>query len=234
MVKWPLTFDQEQSSKKQIQKEDDKRRSRPTKEGDDDTNRPGERPSTANFQLHKPPPGRNSRSNKIALNQYCIQMFMKLTLSAVTKALRRNFYGEKSTVTKAREWNLYKARSSDCGGFQGLRVPGQAVQTGLGHVAEALKSVAHCLLHLVWEALASIVSAVTEAVFDAVVGSVSATGSAVGGLVEKARDSAEAVVKEYLPEIGKEVSDLVVKMVSDALDNYKDALGFVVENVVAN
>ncbi|CAN0826574.1 hypothetical protein LINGRAHAP2_LOCUS726 [Linum grandiflorum] len=113
MVKWTHTFDQEQSSKKQIQKEAKKRRSRPTKEGDDDTNMPGERLSTAKSQLHKPPPGRNSRSNKIALNQYCIQRFMKLTLSAVTKALRRNFYGERSTTTKARERNLYKARSAE-------------------------------------------------------------------------------------------------------------------------
>ncbi|CAN1269415.1 hypothetical protein LINPERPRIM_LOCUS13576 [Linum perenne] len=118
--------------------------------------------------------------------------------------------------------------------LQGLRVPGQAVQTGLNHVAEGLKSVAQYFLQLVWEALGSLVSAVIEAVFDAIIGSISATGSAVGGIVEMARESAEVMVKEYLPEIGKEVSELAVKVVSDVLENYKDAIGLVVENVLAN
>ncbi|CAL1361679.1 unnamed protein product [Linum trigynum] len=115
--------------------------------------------------------------------------------------------------------------------IQGLRVPGQAAQTGLGHIGEGLKSVLDYIFQLVWEAATSAVSAAFDAVLEAIVGSLTTTGSAVGGLVEQTRNSLEGLLKD-LPELGQEVSDLLTTLLSDAWGNYKDALGYVAEHAL--
>ncbi|CAN0899175.1 hypothetical protein LINGRAHAP2_LOCUS20120 [Linum grandiflorum] len=117
--------------------------------------------------------------------------------------------------------------------IQGLRVPGQAVQTGLEQIGEALKSVIDYIFNLILEAMTSAVSSAIEAVFEAIVGSFTSTGSAVGGLIDNTRNSLEGMLKD-LPELGQELSDLITKMLSDAFDNYLGALGYVAENVLDN
>ncbi|PON75062.1 hypothetical protein PanWU01x14_044140 [Parasponia andersonii] len=111
-----------------------------------------------------------------------------------------------------------------------LKVPGENAKGLLEQVAEALKGFIQYTFDLAVEAITTIVSMSFDHVKEGVMGSASVASSAVLGLVEQTKASFEGLVKD-LPELWEGFSEMVSTIATDLWNNYKDALGYVRENI---
>ncbi|MCI57552.1 hypothetical protein A2U01_0078803, partial [Trifolium medium] len=64
---------------------------------------------------------------------------------------------------------------------------------------------------------------------DTITGSVSATGSIAAVLADKLKSSFEESLKQ-LPELIEEISDMMLNMVTELWNNYKEAVEYVTGN----
>ncbi|GAV78210.1 hypothetical protein CFOL_v3_21678 [Cephalotus follicularis] len=111
-----------------------------------------------------------------------------------------------------------------------FKVPGEALQTGMEYVGEVIRACFDYVFELAWEAISTLISTAFDNFVEAVTGSVSVTGSVFGDLVEKTRASLDGLLED-LPEIIGGLSEMIMTIVSDLWNNYKDALGYVAENI---
>lgn len=113
--------------------------------------------------------------------------------------------------------------------IQAFKVPGEAAHGALQQIAEAIKGCFEYLLEMIMEAISSLISSCFDLLTEVVTGSAAVTGSAVGGLVEKARNSFDGLLKD-LPELANDFYEMVSTLISDLWNNYKEAVGYVTEN----
>ena len=114
--------------------------------------------------------------------------------------------------------------------IQALKVPGQNAKGLLEQVTEYLKGFFEYFLELAVEVITTIISTSFDLLKEGVMGSASVASSAIIGLVEQTRTSFEGLVKD-LPDLLQGFSEMVSTIVTDLLNNCKDALGYVKENV---
>ncbi|KAF5810339.1 hypothetical protein HanXRQr2_Chr04g0168221 [Helianthus annuus] len=98
--------------------------------------------------------------------------------------------------------------------IQGLKVPGEALQSAMEQFGGFIRSCVEYLFELFLES---------------VFGSVAATGAAAGGLVEKTRSAFQGLTEE-IPTVVEGAVEMVTTMVTDLWNNYIDAQSYVTEN----
>ena len=114
--------------------------------------------------------------------------------------------------------------------IQLFRVPGLAIEGALEHIAVLLRTAVECVFDLLKDGLVSLISSGVELVSGTATGSISLTTSAVVELTEKMKNAFD-MLAEIFPEAFEGMSEMVGKMVSDLWDNYKDAVGYIIQNV---
>ncbi|GMN50243.1 hypothetical protein TIFTF001_019401 [Ficus carica] len=114
--------------------------------------------------------------------------------------------------------------------IQAFKVPGENAKGLLEQFSEVLKGVVQYFLELILKAITTMISTSFDLLKEGAVGSASMASSAITGLVEQTRASFEGLLKEYLPELIKEFSEMISTIANDLADNFKDALGYVKEN----
>jgi len=87
-----------------------------------------------------------------------------------------------------------------------------------------------CVFDLLKDGLVSLISSGVELVSGTATGSISLTASAFVELTEKMKNAFD-MLAEIFPEAFEGMSEMVGKMVSDLWDNYKDAVGYIIQNV---
>ncbi|KAL3531070.1 hypothetical protein ACH5RR_010392 [Cinchona calisaya] len=110
--------------------------------------------------------------------------------------------------------------------IQAFKLPGQAVQGLLEKLGDVIKACLEYLVELVIEAISTLISSLFDLVKDGVSGSATAAGSAIGGLATLI----DGLVKD-LPEVLQGFSEMITTVATDLWDNYKDALGYINENL---
>ncbi|KAI4354239.1 hypothetical protein L6164_003125 [Bauhinia variegata] len=113
--------------------------------------------------------------------------------------------------------------------IQAFKVPDAAIHVGFKQIAEIIRVCFESILQMMIQAMGYLVSKVFDVIKASVAGSVGVTGSVAGGLAEKTKASLEEALKD-VPELLKEISELVSKMASDFLNNSREAAGYVAEN----
>ncbi|KAK4270180.1 hypothetical protein QN277_023254 [Acacia crassicarpa] len=114
--------------------------------------------------------------------------------------------------------------------IQGLKLPGEAAQGGFQQGAEAIRGIFEFLLSFLVETLTFVVTTVFDVLKEVVFGSVDVLVQGLMTLSETLKSSLEASV-EYVSEMSGEIADMVTSMVEELWNNYKDAVGYVVENI---
>ncbi|KAI3801169.1 hypothetical protein L1987_29272 [Smallanthus sonchifolius] len=113
--------------------------------------------------------------------------------------------------------------------IQGLKVPGEALQTAMEQFGGFIRSCVEYLLEVILEVISEIIGLVFDLVKESVFGSAAATGAAAGVLVEKMR-SAFGGLTEEIPAVVEGAVEMVTTMVADLWNNYMDAQSYVTEN----
>ncbi|PWA86255.1 hypothetical protein CTI12_AA116090 [Artemisia annua] len=113
--------------------------------------------------------------------------------------------------------------------IQGLKVPGEAMQSAMEQIGDLIKSCIGYLLEIVLEVISEIIGFVFDLVKEGIFGSVAATGAAAGGLVEKTRSGFDSLLEE-VPAMVEGAVEMVTTMVVDLWNNYMEAQNYVKEN----
>ncbi|KAJ0581180.1 hypothetical protein HanRHA438_Chr04g0177701 [Helianthus annuus] len=113
--------------------------------------------------------------------------------------------------------------------IQGLKVPGEALQSAMEQFGGFIRSCVEYLFELFLEVISEIIGFVFDLVKESVFGSVAATGAAAGGLVEKTRSAFQGLTEE-IPAVVEGAVEMVTTMVTDLWNNYIDAQSYVTEN----
>lgn len=112
--------------------------------------------------------------------------------------------------------------------IHGCKLPGQAIHGGLGQVSEAIKSCLEYFLGLIMEVISALISTFFDYLIESVTGSAAAATSTVWDLLEKTKTSLDAL--KSFQEAFEGLPEMTFDIVKDLWNNYKDALGYVVEN----
>ncbi|KAL1334710.1 hypothetical protein HN51_063681 [Arachis hypogaea] len=111
--------------------------------------------------------------------------------------------------------------------IQSLKESGEGSQGIFQQVAEVTKACLDFILKQMVNSISYLISKAFGILKDSVAGSVAVTGSVAGGLGEKLKESLVKQVQELI----KQIANMVSNMVTDLWNNYKDAVGYVAENV---
>lgn len=114
--------------------------------------------------------------------------------------------------------------------IQLFRVPGLAIEGALDHIARLSKAVLEYVVELLKDGLVSLISSGFQLMTATTTGSVTLTASAITELVEKSKTALDGLA-EIFPEVFDGVSDMVVKAVWDFWDNYRGAVGYIIQNI---
>ncbi|KVI01336.1 hypothetical protein Ccrd_020403 [Cynara cardunculus var. scolymus] len=109
--------------------------------------------------------------------------------------------------------------------IQGLRVPGEALQSAMEQIADLIRTCIGYVLEVVMEVISEIVGLVFDLVKEGVFGSVSATGAATVGVVEKMKSGFDGLTEE-IPAVVEGVVEMVTTVVSDLWNNYMNAQNY--------
>ncbi|PRQ25432.1 hypothetical protein RchiOBHm_Chr6g0283621 [Rosa chinensis] len=112
--------------------------------------------------------------------------------------------------------------------IHGFKLPGQAIHGGLGQVSEAIKSCLEYFLGLIMEAISALISTFFDYLIESVTGSAAVTTSTIWDLLEKTKTSLDAL--KSFQEAFEGLPEMIFNIVMDLWNNFKDALGYVVEN----
>ncbi|KAK9055629.1 hypothetical protein SSX86_026714 [Deinandra increscens subsp. villosa] len=100
--------------------------------------------------------------------------------------------------------------------IQGLKVPGEALQSAMEQIGGLIRSCVEYLLEIILEVISEIVGFVFDLVKETVFGSVAATGAAVGGLVEKTRSGFDGLTEE-IPAVVEGAVEMVTTMLTNLI-----------------
>ncbi|CAN4093734.1 unnamed protein product [Withania somnifera] len=113
--------------------------------------------------------------------------------------------------------------------IQALKVPGEAIQTGLQAVRDTFKACLECLLDLLLHVLSTAASSFFDLLKSNLVEGLSTMISTMGEVIEKLRNSSEELSKELML-VFQGLQQTISKIVEDLLKNYMDAVKYVIEN----
>ncbi|OIT31281.1 hypothetical protein A4A49_25129 [Nicotiana attenuata] len=113
--------------------------------------------------------------------------------------------------------------------IQALKVPGNAIQTGLQAIGDAVKACLEYVLDLLLEVLSAAASSFFDLLKKSLVDGSSAMISAAGEVMETLKNSSVELSKELL-EVFEGLQQMISKIVEDLLKNYMDAVKYVIQN----
>lgn len=111
-----------------------------------------------------------------------------------------------------------------------LKLPGQAIDSLLDRIADLLGAVAEYAIRLLADVIQSVVSTFFEALSSTVEGTYELASSGVVVILEKAKEGVEELL-EILPELIEGAAEMVGRVLLSIWENYKDAIGYVRENI---
>ncbi|KAJ8558272.1 hypothetical protein K7X08_005038 [Anisodus acutangulus] len=110
-----------------------------------------------------------------------------------------------------------------------LKVPGEAIQTGLQAGKDVVKTCVEYVLDLLLQVLSTAASSFFDLLKTSLVEGSSTMISAMGEVIEKLRNSSLELSKELL-QVFDGLQQMISKIVEDLLKNYMDAVKYVIQN----
>lgn len=114
--------------------------------------------------------------------------------------------------------------------IQAFKVPGDAIQIALDQFGNLIRTCVEYLVELVTEAVSILISSFFDLLRDWILESITATGSSIRELMDSARTSFVAFLDD-IPDLVEGFAEMIAAALNDLWNNYKDAAGFVTENV---
>lgn len=115
--------------------------------------------------------------------------------------------------------------------LQAFKVPGERTQNALEQVRNVVQGCIEYLVDLAMNVTTSIISFIFDLLKEGISSSSVATVSAITGLMEITKNSLDGLLKD-VPEVLKAFTEMISTIVTDLLNNCKDAIGYVAENIV--
>ncbi|KAL2486317.1 Uncharacterized protein Adt_31073 [Abeliophyllum distichum] len=114
--------------------------------------------------------------------------------------------------------------------IQAFKVHGDSTQSALEQVRNVVQGCLEYLVNLAINVTSSIVSSLFDLLKEGISSSSVATASAIAGLMEKSKTSLDELLKD-LPEVLEAFTEMIGTIVTDLLNNCKDAIGYVTKNI---
>ncbi|KAL2508220.1 uncharacterized protein Fot_31891 [Forsythia ovata] len=114
--------------------------------------------------------------------------------------------------------------------IQAFKVPGECTQSMLEHVRNVVQGCLEYFVNLAINVTTSIISSLFDLLKEGISSSSVAMALAVAGLMEKTKTSLDELLKD-LPEVLGAFTEMIGTIVTDLLNNCKDAIGYVTENI---
>ncbi|CAA3020484.1 hypothetical protein CFP56_54666 [Olea europaea subsp. europaea] len=114
--------------------------------------------------------------------------------------------------------------------IQAFKVPGERAQSALEQVRNVVQGCLEYIVDLSIDVTTSFISFFFDLLKEGISSSLVAAVSAVTGLMENTRTSLDGLLKD-VPEVLEAFTEMVTTIVTDLLNNCKDAIGYVTQNI---